>query len=45
MTPLLNLILSPMIYMFLRIGITIILLHPSLNMTIFIYDKYVHPFL
>lgn len=33
-----------MIYMLLRVGVTVILLHPSINLTVQIYSKFVHPF-
>jgi hypothetical protein len=34
-----------MMYMFLRVGITLALLHPNINMSVEIYRKYVHPHL
>ena len=42
-SPVLSLILSSFLYIFLRVGLTVVLLHPSLNMTVKIYRDYVEP--
>lgn len=42
-SPVLSLVLSSLLYVFLRIGLTVALLHPSLNMTVKIYREYVEP--
>jgi receptor expression-enhancing protein 5/6 len=44
-TPLARLLLSKFIYMFFRIVLTIVLLHPATNFSVKIYNSFVRPFL
>lgn len=42
-SPVLSIILTSFLYIFLRIGLTVLLLHPSFNMTVTIYRQFVEP--